>query len=255
MPFEKIQSERVAQAIIRQIEGLILNGILHPGERLPSERELAQRLDVSRPSLRDALAQLEDRGLIETRPGAGAFVADLLGSVFATPLVGLFASHRTALFDYLQFRRDLEGLAAERAATHASPTDLDVISAIFAKMEAAHTQRSPREEARLDAEFHMAIIEASHNVVMLHMMRAMLEMLREGVFYNRQTLFSNRTTRDELLAQHRAMHDAVLARDPMAARTAVEAHLNFVEQEIRELDQQATNERVARLRYAHETGQ
>ncbi|MEM6465547.1 MAG: FCD domain-containing protein [Pseudomonadota bacterium] len=255
MPFQKIQSERVAHAIVRQIERLILNGILHPGERLPSERELAQRMDVSRPSLRDALAELEKRGLIQTRPGAGAFVADLLGSVFATPLVGLFASHRSALFDYIGFRRDLEGLAAERAATQASATDIEVIRTIFKKMEMAHSKRSPREEARLDAEFHMAIIEASHNVVMLHMMRAMFEMLREGVFYNRQTLFANRTTRDELLAQHRAMHDAVVARDPVAARAAVEAHLRFVETEIREKDQQAANEEVARLRYEHETGQ
>ncbi len=69
---------------------------------------------------------------------------------------------------------------------------------ILQKMEAAHQKRDPADEAELDANFHMAIIEASHNVVMLHMMRAMYDLLRQGVFYNRQMMFKNRLTRDVL---------------------------------------------------------
>jgi len=252
MTFQKIEPERIASAIQRQVESLILRGILRPGERLPSERDLAAQLEVSRPSLREALAKLEEEGLIETRAGAGAYVADVLGSAFAPPLVRLFSTHTEALFDYLSFRRDLEGLAAERAAKHASDTDLKVIGTIFAKMEAAHEKRSPKEEAALDADFHMAIVEASHNVVMLHMMRSMFEMLREGVFYNRQTLFGLRTTRRDLLNQHRAIHDALMARDPAAARTAVEAHIGFIEREMRDQVRLNQNEETAQLRYAHE---
>ncbi len=252
MTFQKIEPERIAGAIQRQVESLILRGILRPGERFPSERDLATQLDVSRPSLREALAELETEGLIETRPGAGAYVADVLGSAFAPPLVRLFSTHTEALFDYLSFRRDLEGLAAERAAKQASDTDLKVINTIFTKMEAAHEKRSPKEEAALDADFHMAIVEASHNVVMLHMMRSMFEMLREGVFYNRQTLFGLRTTRRDLLNQHRAIHDALMARDPAAARAAVEAHIGFIEKEMREQVRLTRNEETAQLRYAHE---
>lgn len=249
MPFQKVEPERIASSIRRQIETLILRGILRPGDRLPSERDLAVRMDVSRPSLREALAELEDIGLIETRPGAGAYVADVLGSAFAPPLVRLFSSHPEALFDYLAFRRDLEGLAAERAATHASEIDLKVISAVFEKMEAAHQKRSPNEEAALDAEFHMGIIEASHNVVMLHMMRSMFGLLQEGVFYNRTTLFKHRTRRRDLLNQHRAIHDALLARDPQGARAAVEAHLQFIEDEMSQQGRFERNEVTARLRY------
>ncbi|MEO0912134.1 MAG: GntR family transcriptional regulator, partial [Pseudomonadota bacterium] len=205
MPFRRIEPERVSSSITRQIEHLILRGVLRPGERLPSERDLAAEMEVSRPSLREALSELEASGLIETRPGSGAFVANVLGSAFAPPLVRLFSTHREALFDYLAFRKDLETLAAERAAREASDTDIEVIHAIFAKMEAAHEKRSSKEEAELDVDFHMAIIEASHNVVMLHMMRSMFELLKEGVFYNRQTLFSLRTTRRDLLEQHRAI--------------------------------------------------
>ncbi|NNU79561.1 FCD domain-containing protein [Halovulum dunhuangense] len=252
MTFHKIEPERIASAIRRQIESLILRGVLRPGARLPAERDLAAQLSVSRPSLREALAELEQAGLIVTRPGAGAYVADVLGSAFAPPLVRLFSTHSEALFDYIAFRRDLEGLAAARAAREASDTDLSIITAIFQRMEAAHARRAAREEAALDADFHMAIVEASHNVVMLHMMRSMFEMLREGVFYNRQTMFAMRTTRSELLQQHRAIHDAVTGRDPAAARAAVEAHMDFVESATREQIRIARNEDTAQLRFAQE---
>jgi GntR family transcriptional repressor for pyruvate dehydrogenase complex len=252
MPFEPIQSEKLSQSVVRQIELLILRGILRPGERLPSERDLSDRMGVSRPSLRDAIADLETRGLLITRPGAGIYVADVLGSAFSPALVQLFATHDDAVFDYLSFRRDMEGLAAERAARLGSDTDLKVVAAVFAKMEAAHAKRDPSDEAALDAQFHMAIIEASHNVVMLHMMRSMFDLLREGVFYNRQMMFKNRMTRDMLLDQHRAINDALQARDPSGARAAIERHLDFVASALTDQIRATRNEAIARQRFEHE---
>ncbi|MBW6418872.1 FadR/GntR family transcriptional regulator [Celeribacter sp. PS-C1] len=252
MPFQKVTPEKLSTSVARQVELLILRGILRPGERLPSERDLAERLGVSRPSVREAVAELTEKGLLETRANAGIFVADVLGSAFSPALVKLFGSHDEAVFDYIAFRRDMEGLAAERAAKMASDTDLKVIATIFEKMEAAHPKRNPTEEARLDAEFHLSIIEASHNVIMLHMMRSMFDLLREGVFYNRSVMFKQRTNRAQLLDQHRAIHDALQARDPEAARAAVTRHLDYVEEAL--LDQQRfeRNEEIAKLRFEHE---
>lgn len=252
MPFYKITQERVADTVMHQIEQLILRGILRPGERLPSERDLSDRMGVSRPSLREAIADLEGRGLLTTRKGSGVYVADVLGSAFSEPLIQLFASHEEALFDYISFRRDLEGMAAERAARLASDTDLKVITTVFQKMQSAHNKRNPAEEAALDAEFHMAIIEASHNVFMLHMMRSMFEMLRAGVFYNRKVMFKVRTTREALLDQHRAIHDALIAREPEKARAAIDDHLHYVEVCMTENRKAITNERIAKQRYEHE---
>ena len=254
MPFQKVQSEKLAQSVVRQIELLILRGILRPGERLPSERDLSDRMGVSRPSLRDAVTVLQDRGLLVSRAGAGIYVADVLGSAFSEALVQLFATHEEAVFDYIAFRRDMEGLAAERAARRASDTDLRVVDAIFDKMEAAHSGRSPEDEARLDADFHMAIIEASHNVIMLHMMRSMFDLLREGVFYNRQVMFKQRAARDMLLDQHRAINAALQARDPMSARAAVEAHLSFVESALADQQRADRHEAIAVQRLEHEKG-
>ncbi|MET4103601.1 GntR family transcriptional repressor for pyruvate dehydrogenase complex [Roseovarius sp. MBR-78] len=252
MPFEKVTPEKLSCAVTRQIEKLILRGILRPGERLPAERELADKLGVSRPSLREAVADLQDKGLLTARAGAGIYVADVLGSAFSPGLIRLFAEHDEAVFDYIRFRRDLEGLAACRAARLASDTDLRVIQTVMDKMEAAHKKTNPADEARLDAEFHMAIIEASHNVIMLHMMRSMFQLLREGVFYNRQVMFKQRTTRGALLDQHRRINAAIQARDAQAARAAIEAHLDYVGKSLSDQQKAERNEMIARQRFEHE---
>ena len=114
-------------------------------------------------------------------------------------------------------------------------------------------KRAPSDEAKLDAEFHLAIIEASHNVVMLHMMRSMYELLREGVFYNRQIMFRQRTTRQDLLDQHRRINDALQARDPEGSRTAIEAHMDYVGQALANQLKAEKNEAIARQRLAHES--
>ena len=252
MPFQKIQPEKLSQSVVRQIELLILRGILRAGERLPPERELSERLGVSRPSLREAIATLQDKGLLVSRAGAGIYVAEVLGSAFSPALTRLFSDHDEAKFDYIAFRRDVECIAVTRAARVGSDTDLQLVDTILGKMEQAHQRQSPEDEARLDAEFHMAIIEASHNVVMLHMMRSMFQLLREGVFYNRQVMFCQKTRRMTLLDQHRAINSALQQRDPDAARAAMLAHLGFLETALSDQQKAERNEAVARQRIWHE---
>ncbi|WP_108258049.1 FadR/GntR family transcriptional regulator [Mangrovicoccus ximenensis] len=252
MTFRRIEPEKLSQAVVRQIEDLILRGVLRPGERLPAERDLSEKLGVSRPSLREAVAHLQDQGLLTARAGSGVFVAEVLGSAFSPALVRLFSTNEDAVFDYIDFRRDLEGLAAERAARMASDTDLKVIDTIYRRMELAHRKRNPADEARLDAEFHLSIVEASHNVITLHMMRSMFELLREGVFYNRQIMFKQRATRDTLLGQHGDINRALQERDPTAAREAVAAHMDFVGRCLKEQQKADKHEAVSQQRLEHE---
>ena len=86
MPFQKIITEKLSSSVTLQIEKLILRGILRPGDRLPAERELAERFGVSRPSLREAIANLDTRGLLVSKANAGIFVADVLGDRKSTRL-------------------------------------------------------------------------------------------------------------------------------------------------------------------------
>ena len=253
MPFEPVTSEKLSHGVVRQIEELILRGVLSPGDRLPAERDLAERLAVSRPSLREALGALQESGLLVARAGAGVFVADVLGSAFSPALIDLFARHDRAVFDTLAFRRDMEGLAAERAARQGSDADLAVIAAIFARMEAG-AGRDAEAEAALDAQFHLAIVEAGHNVVLLHMMRSMYDLLRGGVFYNRKAMFARGGASEALLEQHRAINEALQRRDAPGARAAVVAHLDRVEAALVDQRRAAENEAVARRRLQQVSG-
>jgi GntR family transcriptional repressor for pyruvate dehydrogenase complex len=234
MPFQPVQPEKLSRAVVRQIEQLVLRGILRPGERLPPERDLAEKLNVSRPSLREAIGELQERGLLMTKAGSGVYIADVLGSAFSEALIELFSSH------------------AERAARLASATDLKVINHAYERMAKADKRTGAQKEAELDAAFHMSIIEASNNVVMLHMMRSIFDLLKEGVFYNRARIFQQNTTREELLGQHRAINDALQERNPAGARLAVENHLNFVNAALADQIKSDKNEDIARLRFEHE---
>ena len=138
MTFQRIQHTKIAEAITRQVEELILEGVLRPGDQLPPERELAKTLDVSRPSLRDALTYLEERGLLVARQGGGTYVADVMGPVFSQPILELFTKHDKATSDYLEFRLEIEAISARLAAERATDADRKILKRIFDAMLAAH---------------------------------------------------------------------------------------------------------------------
>lgn len=237
-PNDRIKPAKLSDAIAEHLEKLILEGVLRPGEKLLPERELALKLDVSRPSLRDALGKLESRGLLVTGRG-GTQVAQFL-SPMTDPLVSLLQSNPETAYDYLEFRTTIEGTAAALAAERATDLDRQAILSVAERMRTSHCLDDPTIEADADADLHQAIYEAAHNVVMLHIMRAFSAMLRNDVFYNRARLYTRPGVREVLLSQHLAIADAVLAGRPAAARAAAEEHVTFTLrtlQEIRDDDQ------------------
>lgn len=231
----RIRPAKLAEAIANHLETLILEGSLRAGDRLLAERELALKLDVSRPSLREALDLLEQRNLLETRRD-GSYVAPPLGRAFAGSLAAMLADRPEHTYDYLEFRGFLEGAAAYFAALRASDADREMIRKRFAAIEAAHRLDSPVEEADSDAYLHLAIYEASHNLMMLHIMGSLADSLRQDVFYNRERLYTRKGVRPLLLEQHRAIHDAVIGGDPETARATAEAHVKFTRSALQEID-------------------
>ncbi len=232
---EPIRPAKLADTIAERLEQLILEGSLRPGERLLPERELALKFDVSRPSLREALEKLERKGLIYAGKGGAAHVAPLLGADFTDPLSAIFQSRPETTFDYLEFRAIVEGSTAYLAALRSTDVDREILRDCFEKMETAHGKEDPTEEADTDTDFHQALYEASHNVVMLHIMRSLADMLRKDVFYNRGKLYARKGVRELLLEQHRAVYLRVMDGDPEAARTAAEAHINFTRDALMEI--------------------
>lgn len=112
MAYSKIRQPKLSDVIEQQLEFLILEGTLRPGEKLPPERELAKQFDVSRPSLREAIQRLEAKGLLLRRQGGGTFVQSRLWQSFSDPLVELLSDHPESQFDLLETRHALEGIAA-----------------------------------------------------------------------------------------------------------------------------------------------
>jgi GntR family transcriptional regulator, transcriptional repressor for pyruvate dehydrogenase complex len=250
MEYPKIKQERLGDVIARQLEKLILEGVLGPGERLPPERELARELDVSRPSLREALQKLEAAGLLETRHGGGTFVKNAIAAAITEPLIDVFQRHPEAALDFIELRSTLEGISAYYAALRGTEEDREILTDRFRAMEEAHNLDDPSEEAERDAEFHIAIAQASHNIVLLHVMRGLLGLLRKDIIFNRKQLYVREGARDLLLRQHRSIYEAIMAGDPEAARAAAQSHMAHVDRVLREQQLSEARIDVARRRLA-----
>ena len=246
--FQPVDHQKTADAAVEQIENLILKGVLRSGDRLPSERDLAEQMKVSRPVLRGALKILEDRNLIEARRGGGTFVCDLIGPIFSEAIIELIARHPSAINDYFEFRRGIEGQAAAQAAMRAAPSDIERLKEIIRQMHRAHEAEDVTEEALLDVDLHHAVGEAAHNVVMLHTLRSCYRLLENGVFYNRGRLYHQPTARNELLQQHSAIASAICEADPAGARRASEEHIDYVRGMLSEAEQLDQREQLAELR-------
>nr|WP_316652642.1 FadR/GntR family transcriptional regulator [uncultured Gellertiella sp.] len=251
--FPPVSHGRTADEVVRQVELLILEGVLRDGDRLPGERELAARFDVSRPILRDALKELEARGLLESRHGGGTYVADIIGQVFSAPVAALVSRHERATLDYLDYRRELEGLTAELAASRATEADKALLSSIIADMRRAHARGDFEDETTADLDLHNAIGEAAHNIILLHTVRACYRLLEAGIFRHRKLVFDMPGARERLLEQHVAIHDAILAGDPARARQAAINHIDFVIDTNEAASRSGDRNRVAQLRLLQRT--
>ncbi len=230
-----VKSERAAEAVAQHLETLILEGSLRPDQRLLPERELSERLNVSRSTLRDGLKILEERGLLTAAGRQGTSVARLGATAITDPLIALLARHAEAADDYQEFRGIVESSAAALAATRATAVEQARIRACLDRMDRAHAQADTGEEAEADAELHLLIYEASHNLTLLQIMQALAGVLRSDVIQNRSRLFAVPSIRDLLHRQHRAIGDAILARDAGAARQAAEDHIAYLRQASREI--------------------
>lgn len=241
-PFDPIGHDSIADAVVDQIESMIVDGILKEGRKLPSERDLAEALGVSRPKLREALQTLEERGLVHVRHGEGSFIAKLTGRAMSPALLALYARHGEAFYDYLEYRREQEGFAARLAAARATRSDKERLTEIIAEMQ--HAWESDDQEASQEADMrlHSAIVDASQNTTLIHMMASIYDLTREGVFYNRRYLRAMDGAGTKLLAQHKAIVDAILAEDPSAAEAAARAHMDFVESSFRTGQERARRE-------------
>ncbi len=161
----------------------------------------------------------------------------------AMPLAALLKSHPESAFDYLEFRLIVAGIAARMAAERATDEDRARLTTAYEAVVAADRKADPAVEADADAEFHLAIYAATHNVVMEHIMRSIFGLLRRDAFYDRSRLYRREGVRELLLRQHKAIYDGIMNRNPEAARIAAEKHIQYTREALQE--SRVADERLA----------
>lgn len=206
----------VSTEVAAYVERLVHSGDLRPGDRLPPEREIAQRLGVSRASVRDAMHELALKGLAERRPGRGTVVLDKGDHV--SPLLGALSQPRRRLVEVADLRQVCEPSVAERAAERATHGDL-------LRLDDTLRRSSPELEVaaavRLDEEFHSQVAQATQNPLLVALVDVMHDWLRDF----RHSSHSTRTGRAASIEGHQRIYQAVSAGDQDAAYIAMEEHI------------------------------
>ena len=229
MTERKTQTPKLADTIVAELEQMIADGTLQPGQKLLPERELAVQFRVSRPSLREAIQRLEAKGLLYRRQGGGTFVKQAVSQPLLDPLLDLLLDNPEVQFDLLEFRHVLEGVAAYYAALRGTEADFERIRKAQLYIEVAQQQGDLATEARAVTDFYLAMMEASHNAVLLHLVRALSELLERNILRNIEVL-NQRPGVVNRIRRHRAeLITAILAGQPEQARDACHEHLAFIE--------------------------
>ncbi|MGO2276661.1 pyruvate dehydrogenase complex transcriptional repressor PdhR [Pseudoalteromonas nigrifaciens] len=228
----KIKAAKLSDVILQQLENMILEGSLAPGEKLPPERELAKQFEVSRPSLREAIQKLEAKGLVTRRQGGGTYVKNQLEEGLTDPLFDLISKHPESQFDLLEFRHALEGIAAYYAALRGTNNDFIKVKQSFDQI--ALVQDDLQQKAKAINAFHFCIAEASHNIVLLHLVRGMQALLEQNVLQNLTALLTKSDISNQLGHHRGLLMDAVIEGKPEEARLASNAHLAYIEEALLE---------------------
>lgn len=229
---DALKPARLSDAVVSQIEKLISSGKLQAGEQLPVEKSLAKSLQVSRSVLRDAVVRLEARGILTTKQGGGTFVCNVPVRTLKNPLANLLSSNTEAVFDFLHLRGSLEELCAAFAAERRQQSDLERLKNCLVDIEKGVRAPDPYHDAERITDFHILLAEASHNVVLVHIMRGLYELLRTSIRTNLERMQSNPAKYNLVLEHHREILRAVEDRDADAAESAASIHIDFINRSI-----------------------
>ncbi len=234
MEFTPVKSRRLYEDIVEQIKQLIDEGKLKPGDKLPAERELVERLQVSRVSVREAIKSLEMLGFVDIRPGDGTFVRDTDTDDIIRPLAMFLAVERHSLLDMFEVRRIFETAAAGLAAQRAEAAEVEQLGRLLEGMKAGVNLQDPEKGEEFDTAFHYAVAEATHNSLLIRLFRTVSEDFKKANSTARRQLYLDSADNvQKIVDQHVRIFDAIRARNARGAGDAMLDHLTFAETELR----------------------
>lgn len=227
MDFKPIKTKKIYEEIIDQVKSLIAEGILNPGDKLISEREMADRLKVGRSAVREAFRALEAMGVIEIRQGEGTFIKEVSTDSLAQTLALFLMTERDTTRELLELRKILEVEAAGLAAQRHTEEESRKMEEALEQMEKDIASGDLGQQA--DWHFHYAVAEASHNSLLVRLMDSIGDTIRRVLRTARQELYRTPGTPQRLLGEHRAVFDAIRNSRDQEARRAMCEHLERVE--------------------------
>jgi GntR family transcriptional repressor for pyruvate dehydrogenase complex len=221
-----IRPKRISDQVFEQLKDHIFRGHAKPGEQLMTERELAQALGVSRPTVREAINKLVNIGLIEQRQGQGTFVVSPADNAQKNPLAVVVDGHESTILDLLEVRLGLECNAATMAAQRATAEDIADLERSLKQMIAEINDG--KLGTHEDVSFHMAISYATKNMVQIHIMKNFYDLMFFGIKENLAGLYAEPGNLDRIIEQHTEIFECIRRHDPEAAYEAMKRHIHFV---------------------------
>ncbi len=221
MEFKTVKQQRLYMQVADQIIGMIRDGAINVGARLPSERDLAEKLGVSRPTIREAMIAMEISGVVEIRSGSGVYVIRKPGRSDTLP-----TEFGAGPFEILEARMALEGETAALAAEKISKKALQQLKKLLAEMARENQQESAHEDA--DEQFHRVIAEASENGVLVSAVEWLWTLRNESEI---SQMFHQRLRQEgvrPIIEDHQAIYDALAEGSASKARKAMHKHLKRV---------------------------
>jgi GntR family transcriptional repressor for pyruvate dehydrogenase complex len=229
--FKPIKQIRVSDEIVNQMKNLISEGTLKPGDQLPPERELIKEFGVSRPTLREALKSLVAMGFLEVKQAKRTFVKSMISERMQDPLSLLIKTDTQKIFDLIEVRKAMEAWSAFHAAQRATEEDIKQLESIIKEMKEAFEKG--RNWEKEDADFHLAIAQATHNTIQTHIMSTIYDLLKESV----ARVFTDRAKVKKLLQQHYRIFTAIKNHSAEKARDRTLDHLDYVDSEVKAFTQ------------------
>ena len=226
---EQIKRVPIVQQVEEQIRQMIENGTYRPGEKLPAEMGLCQRLGVGRGTIREAFRLLQARGYVEIKPGRGAFVAEHLPGEDVGAVEWLI-QNEVELLEGIEIRRALEPMAARRMAERADDQAIEELLRVHGRlMDCLHFGNSA-QIARMDETFHSAIVQGSGNRLLI----GIHQQVNMGMKTFRAKTFQVPQNIRNAVVPHTRIMEAIQARDGDRAENAMRVHLDKVEEDLRE---------------------
>lgn len=231
--FVPIKNKKVYEHVIEQIQNMVMDGTLQKGDKLPSERDLVERLGVSRASIREALRALEIIGLIESRQGEGNFIRGDIGSSFFEPLSVMFMLNKGKPEELLELRMIIEVEAVDLAAKKVKKNDIEELKEI---MKGLRNAKDEKESVKFDKQFHYKIAQITGNYLVVTLLNAIASLMEAFIENARGMILREEEKRELLIEQHQNICDALIEKNTEEAVRAMKEHLETINNTMKKLE-------------------